>query len=447
MHNTICFYNRIMKYIMVIILLFSITGIRSAAGADKVVLQLRWFHQFQFAGYYAALEKGFYSDEGLDVFIEQGGEGRDPVARVLSGEADFGTTNSEVLLHRLKGDPLVVIAVIFQHSSLVMLTYAESSVYNPQDLIGKKVMMMPGTRDIEILAMLQNEGIPFDKIHRIDARFKIEDYLDKTIAAQSAYITNQPFYLQKMRFPYRIIYPMKYGIDFYGDCIFTSEKIAKNKPALVKRFHKASIKGWDYAMSNKDEIINLILKKYKTGKSREHLYYEAEQMEKLILPGLIQTGHMNPGRWQHIADTFVRLGMVKPGYSLENFIFDPDPKVDYKRFRNMAIIFVLLVAGISLIAVTLLSLNRKLHEEIEEHLQTEKNLKETNVKLEKALDEVKTLRGIVPICSNCKKIRDDAGYWHEVDEYISTHSEAELSHSLCSDCVKLLYPETDIAKK
>ncbi len=439
--------NRIIKYSSVIFLILSLLGVRSASGLEKVTLQLRWFHQFQFAGYYAALEKGFYTDEDLDVVIEQGGEGRDPVASVLSGKADFGTTNSEVLLHRLKGDPLVVIAVIFQHSSLVMLTYAESSVYNPQDLVGKNVLMMPGTRDVEILAMFQNEGIPLDKIKRIDARFRIDDYMDKTIAAHSAYITNQPFFLQKMKFPYRIIYPMKYGIDFYGDCIFTSEVLVKRNSDLVKRFRRASIRGWEYAMSNRDEIINLILEKYKTGKSREHLLYEAEQMEKLILPGLIQTGHMNPGRWKHIADTFVKLGMVEPGYSLEAFIFDPDPRVDYKRFRNMAVIFVSVVAGISLIAVTLFSLNWKLQREILEHLKTEKSLKETNVILEKALDEVKTLRGIVPICSNCKKIRDDAGYWHEVDEYISTHSEAELSHSLCSDCVKLFCPDSNLIKK
>jgi len=61
--------------------------------------------------------------------------------------------------------------------------------------------------------------------------------------------------------------------------------------------------------------------------------------------------------------------------------------------------------------------------------------------LRKALEQIKTLRGIVPICANCKKIRDDQGYWNQVEEYVRDHSEAEFSHSICPDCMKNLYPE------
>jgi ABC-type nitrate/sulfonate/bicarbonate transport system substrate-binding protein len=312
----------------VLIMVFFLTGSGFSSAVDKVGLQLRWFHQFQFAGYYAAIEKGFYKHEGLDVEIVEGGKDRDPIERVLSGEVDFGTTNSEVLLHRLWGDPLVALAVIFQHSPLVLVTLAGSSVNNPQDLAGKKVMMMQGTRDVEILAMLQSEGLSPDLIKRIDARFRIEDYFDRSIAAHSAYITNQPFYLKKKGFPYRVIYPANYGIDFYGDTLFTSENVIKKRPDVVRRFRKATLRGWDYAMSNKEELVEIIVSKYRSQKSRDHLLYEALQMEKLILPGLIETGHMNPGRWKHIADIFVKLGMINPGYTLEGFIFEPDPKVD-----------------------------------------------------------------------------------------------------------------------
>lgn len=71
-------------------------------------------------------------------------------------------------------------------------------------------------------------------------------------------------------------------------------------------------------------------------------------------------------------------------------------------------------------------------------LEKEKNLRK---KLEKALSEVKSLRGIIPICSNCRKVRDDDGFWQQVEEYIADHSEAGFSHSLCPDCVKALYPK------
>lgn len=63
------------------------------------------------------------------------------------------------------------------------------------------------------------------------------------------------------------------------------------------------------------------------------------------------------------------------------------------------------------------------------------------VKLQDALDRINTLNGMLPICSNCKNVRDDKGYWNKIEEYISTHSKAEFSHSICPECAKVLYPE------
>lgn len=72
-----------------------------------------------------------------------------------------------------------------------------------------------------------------------------------------------------------------------------------------------------------------------------------------------------------------------------------------------------------------------------------KDLEEKNRQLQKALNEIKTLRGIIPICSNCKKIRDDKGYWQQIEVYITEHSEADFSHGICQECVKKLYPDFD----
>jgi methyl-accepting chemotaxis protein len=77
-------------------------------------------------------------------------------------------------------------------------------------------------------------------------------------------------------------------------------------------------------------------------------------------------------------------------------------------------------------------------------VRTQKDLRQNVAELEKALDEIKTLRGIIPICSSCKKIRDDKGYWNRIETYISKHSEADFSHSLCPACVKKLYPDLDL---
>jgi len=74
----------------------------------------------------------------------------------------------------------------------------------------------------------------------------------------------------------------------------------------------------------------------------------------------------------------------------------------------------------------------------------EKERKQLTLSLQKALDEIKTLNGLIPICAACKKIRDDQGYWQSVEQYIGEHSGAQFSHGICPDCIKKLYPDLDI---
>lgn len=84
---------------------------------------------------------------------------------------------------------------------------------------------------------------------------------------------------------------------------------------------------------------------------------------------------------------------------------------------------------------------RSLNEEIAKRLQSEKEIRNEKNKLKDALEKVKTLSGLLPICASCKKIRDDKGYWNQIESYIKQHSEAEFSHSICPECIDKLYPK------
>ncbi|MGE6110837.1 ABC transporter substrate-binding protein, partial [Aeromonas salmonicida] len=95
------------------------------AAQDPIVLQLKWHHQFQFAGYYAAIAQGYYRDAGLDVRLREAGPGTDVVDEVVSGRAHYGVGSSDLLLDRQRGQPVVVLATPFQHSPLVLLARAE----------------------------------------------------------------------------------------------------------------------------------------------------------------------------------------------------------------------------------------------------------------------------------------------------------------------------------
>ncbi len=87
--------------------------------------------------------------------------------------------------------------------------------------------------------------------------------------------------------------------------------------------------------------------------------------------------------------------------------------------------------------------NLKLIQEIRERKQSEAERENLIKKLQAALSEVKTLSGLFPICASCKKIRDDNGYWNQIESYIRKHSDAEFSHSICPECAKELYPKLD----
>ena len=84
---------------------------------------------------------------------------------------------------------------------------------------------------------------------------------------------------------------------------------------------------------------------------------------------------------------------------------------------------------------------RASNRDITERKQTEIERERLITELQSAIEQIKTLRGIVPICASCKKIRDDKGYWEQVDSYVSRHTEAQFSHGICPDCMKILYPE------
>jgi diguanylate cyclase (GGDEF)-like protein/PAS domain S-box-containing protein len=328
--------------------------------ADVVDLQLRWHHQFQFAGYYAAVEKGFYAAEGLQVRLHAGDPKHQPVPEVLAGRAQYAEGNSEVLYQRLKGKPLVALAAIFQHSPSVLLTRRDSGISTVHDLIGKKIMLMNMTEDADLLSMFSNEGFSLSQVTVIPSSYDLNDLISGKVDAFNSYATNEPYYLRQRNIEYNVIDPHTYRIDFYSDVLFTSEAELRHHPERVEAMRRATLKGWQYAMDHPDEIIDLLISKYRVEKTRDHLAFEAAEMRKLIFPDLIEIGHMNPGRWQHMADTFVKAGLVEPGYSLEGFVYDPSPKQMPEWVVPALLAAFLVLAAVSLSTYYLHRLNRRL---------------------------------------------------------------------------------------
>jgi ABC-type nitrate/sulfonate/bicarbonate transport system substrate-binding protein len=154
-------------------------------------MQLKWKHQFQFAGYYAALEKGFYRDAALDVKIREGGPDVDAAEAVTTGRFDFGVGTSSVLLRDRKSPGLVVLAVIFQHSAAILLVPSRAAISAVPELKVRRLMDTPGSDDIA--AMLEREGVDYGSLPRVSHEGNPRDLLSGKADAMVAYSTNEPF--------------------------------------------------------------------------------------------------------------------------------------------------------------------------------------------------------------------------------------------------------------
>lgn len=345
-----------------------------ALALDQVTLQLKWSHGFQFAGYYAARELGYYREAGLEVQIDEARPGDDPLAPVLEGKVQFGVGMSNLLLLRQSGKPVVVLAVIFQHSPLVFVTRQSSPTHGIHDLAGKRVMIEQHSD--ELFAYLKQEGIAPEQLEQLPHSFDPDDLIHGKVDAMSAYVINETFFLERAGIPYQVYTPRAAGIDFYGDNLFTTEQEIRQHPQRVEAFRAASLRGWRYAMEHPDEIADLIYDKYSPRQPRDFYRFEAQHMIPLLRTDLIEVGYMNPGRWRHIADTYADLGLLPRDFSLEGFLYQVKPRRDQSWLLPAVVIFGL---G-TLLVFYIVGINRRLAAALVSSRQNETTIRDSERK-------------------------------------------------------------------
>jgi len=314
--------------LLALLCFWSLPCLAAAEAGAPVTLQLKWRHQFQFAGYYAALEKGYYRAAGLDVRIKEAKPGLDVVDTVVRGEADFGVGNSDLLLARHNGKPVVALAVIFQHSPACILAARGRGIETIADLAGRTVRYEAAST--ELIAFLKRSGVDTARLKLLPYNPDLSDLVEGRVDAIPAYITSETYDLTRRGFPYLEFRPLLAGIDFYGDTLFTRERLARDQPELAAAFRAASLKGWQYAMAHPEEIIDLILAKYPSGNDRGRLQWEARRIHDLMMPELVEVGYMSPQRWRGIADTYAELGFLPAGFDFSLLLFEPGDNTDHR---------------------------------------------------------------------------------------------------------------------
>jgi NitT/TauT family transport system substrate-binding protein len=280
---------------------------------DQVTVQLKWIHQAQFAGFYAADQKGFYAEENIDVTIVPGGTNISPetiVADVVSGESTFAIVGGDQLLAaRYRGEPVVAIAVIFQKNPFVYVSLKGSGIERPQDLVGKKVMV-GSDGGIQHEALLQKLGIDPSTIIEITPYERdVTPLTTGQIDVHMVYRTGTGLAFDETGYELNWIWVDDYGIRFYADTIVATEELVEQDPDLVERFLRATLKGWRYAIENPAEAVDITLQYDATlGKERQELMMEMQT--PLIHTGAVNIGWMDRTVWQGMQDMLLQQGIM-----------------------------------------------------------------------------------------------------------------------------------------
>ena len=222
---------------------------------DEVTVQLGWYHQAQFAGFYAADQNGYYEEEGLDVALRpNAGPGTDIPAVVGDGEADFGTIAGAALVSaRSHGVPVTAVAVIQRRSPVVLVARADSGIRRPADLPGRTIRKLdPGTAPT-FAAMMGSLGLDPATVHQVDVEFDLDAFAKGQVDAYAVYITSLLPAVHERGLDLNVIYPDDYGVHLYGDTLFATDEAIRENPELVLRFVRATLRGWQWAIENAQE--------------------------------------------------------------------------------------------------------------------------------------------------------------------------------------------------
>ncbi|MDY0121582.1 MAG: transporter substrate-binding domain-containing protein [Sulfurimonas sp.] len=304
---------------MKLLLILSFICLSLLAQTKHISVQFEWKHQFEFAGFYAAKAKGYYQDIGLDVSFREYEDGIDIASEVINKKATFGISSSSLVLERLQGKPVVLLASYFKQNALAILS--KPDIKSPRDLKNKKIMAVPWELDHSGLGVMLSEfGVSQGDYELIAHDYKIDKFVSGEIDAMSIFITSQPYYLDKLGIKYNILNPANFGIFSYDLELFTSEDVLNHDSKMVKEFVEATNKGWQYALEHKEEIVELIYEKYTQHKSKGALLYEAHKTDDIFKRSIFQIGAIAPELIKLNVGMYEKLGLIKKDIKLEELI-------------------------------------------------------------------------------------------------------------------------------
>ncbi len=232
---------------------------------DKVTLNLNWFYVGDHSPYFVATDKGWYKEEGLEVNIVPGKGSGDVVKKVDVGSAEFGIVDTGVLIvARAQGAKVKIVSMLFDKSPYCMWMWKDSGINSPKDLVGKKIGAPPGDAQRTIFpALAAANGFDADKVTfvNISPEAKFSALASKQVDVVFDYYSGAPFFYKALgQDNTKFMMFADYGVDVYSNALVVTDKYAKENGPLIKRFVKASLRGWEFALKNPEAAIDILAK-------------------------------------------------------------------------------------------------------------------------------------------------------------------------------------------
>lgn len=300
-------------------------GSNSAHGPalTKVILQADWYPQPEHGGFYTALIKGYYKDEGLDVVIQPGGPYVAGPQLVASGGAQFGMSASDTILQAISdGQPLIAVAATMQHDPQGIMVRKDSPVQSFADLNGHTVAVKPGSTWFEYLVKRYH----LNGVREIPATYSVANFIADPQYIQQAFRTSEPFFAERAGVPTRLLLVSDSGYSPYR-VMFTSQDFVKQHREIVAAFVRASLRGWrDYL--NDPTAANAVIAKLNPALNPDWMQFSWQALRDGHFvsgddPSGNQLGQMTAERWNTMYQQLLDLKLIdkpfdpKTAYTLE----------------------------------------------------------------------------------------------------------------------------------
>ena len=282
----------------------------SEPGLTKVTLQADWYPQPEHGGFYDALVKGYYKDEGLDVTIQPGGPYVGVTQQVSSGMAQFGMASSDMILEAVSdGQPLVAVAATMQQDPQGIMVRKDSPIRSFSDLNGHTVAIKTGSTWFQYI----EKRFQLNNVHEVPAMMNVANFVADPQYIQQAFATSEPFFARQAGIETRVLLTSDAGYSPYR-VMFTTRAEIQQHPEIVEKFVRASLKGWrDYL--NDPAAANAAIAKLNPALNPEWMQFTWQKLRDGHFvagndPSGAQLGQMDPKRWATMYEQLADLKVI-----------------------------------------------------------------------------------------------------------------------------------------